>query len=248
MMHRDSTLLHRDNQGHSMPLPETAVTVTAEPTAKKQRAPSPTTQARRLKQVQEKRQIIINAALPLFSRSGFHGVSVEQIADSADVSKTNLLYYFENKESLYKAVLQSILSLWLAPLKAFSADEQAQVAIEKYIRDKMIASRDNPDASRVFCLEVVQGAPIIGDELRHGLKDLVDLKSSVIRTWIEQGQLHAVEPYHFLFTLWSVTQHYADFAVQVKALSGKTLKDKKFFEEAVSNVQNIILHGILPRS
>jgi len=36
--------------------------------------------------------------------------------------------------------------------------------------------------------------------------------------------------------------------VQVKALSGKTLKDKKFFEEAVSNIQSIILQGILPRS
>lgn len=226
---------------------DTAVAVTDEPPAKKQRSPSASTQARRLKQMQEKRQIILDAALSLFSRSGFHGVSVEQIAESAEVSKTNLLYYFENKESLYKAVLESLLSVWLAPLKAFSADEKAHIAIEKYIRDKMVASRDNPDASRLFCLEVVQGAPIIGDELRHGLKDLVDLKSAVIRTWIAQGQLQAVEPHHFLFTLWSVTQHYADFAVQVKALSGKSLKDKKFFEEAVSNVQNIILQGILPR-
>ena len=227
---------------------DTAVAITAEPPAKKQRTPSVSTQARRLRQVEEKREIILGAALQLFSRSGFHGVSVEQIAEVADVSKTNLLYYFENKEALYKAVLRSILNVWLTPLKAFNADEVARVAIENYIRAKMVASRDNPEASRLFCLEVVQGAPIIGEELHCGLKDLVELKSEVVRTWIAQGQLQAIEPHHFLFTLWSVTQHYADFGVQVKALSGKTLKDKKFFEEAVSNIQNIILHGLLPRS
>ena len=47
--------------------------------------------------------------------------------------------------------------------------------------------------------------------------------------------------------IWATTQHYADFAVQVQALTGKTLADPAFFEQAVANVQAVVLGGVGPR-
>ena len=55
-----------------------------------------------------------------------------------------------------------------------------------------------------------------------------------------------VDPEHLIFTIWAATQHYADFAVQVQALTGKTLADPVFFEHTVLNVQRIVLKGVLP--
>lgn len=205
----------------------------------------PGTAARRQRQIGEKRQVIIQAALKLFSQAGFHGVSVEEIAKLADLSKTNLLYYFENKDELYVSVLQDILAVWLEPLRSFSAEQDARAAIEGYIRKKMAASRDQPEASRLFCLELVHGAPFMGDAIKKDLSTLVADKAVVIESWISSGQLRAVDPKHFLFSLWSTTQHYADFAFQVQALTGKTLKDKKFFEQSIQNVQRIILDGVM---
>jgi TetR/AcrR family transcriptional regulator len=77
------------------------------------------------------------------------------------------------------AVLQQILDIWLAPLKAFREDISPLVAIREYIRLKLEVSRDHPQASRLFCLEMLQGAPLMG-ELTGDLKALVDEKSAII--------------------------------------------------------------------
>lgn len=66
-----------------------------------------------------KRQLILTAALAVFSQYGIHGARLEQVAERAGVSKTNLLYYYPSKEALYVAVMRQILDVWLAPLKAF---------------------------------------------------------------------------------------------------------------------------------
>ncbi len=200
---------------------------------------------RRLRQIEDKRSVILAAALGLFSRFGLHGTSVDQVAARADVSKSNLLYYFANKEELYVSVLRELLAVWLEPLRGFSAEQDPREAIAHYIRRKLVISRDQPDASRLFCLEMIQGAPLLRDELGRELRDLVDRKSEVIREWVAAGKLAPVDPHHLIFALWATTQHYADFGVQVQAITGRTLDDPAFFEETVENVQRIVLQGIL---
>ena len=194
--------------------------------------------------IQNKREAVLAAALGLFSRFGLHGTSVDQVAARAGVSKSNLLYYFASKEELYICVLRDLLELWLAPLREFSAEQDPQQAIADYIRRKLVVSRDSPDASRLFCLEMIQGAPLLRDELDRELHDIVERKSAVIQGWIDAGRLAKVDPVHLIFMVWATTQHYADFAVQVQALTGKTLADPVFFEQTVANVQAVVLRGV----
>ena len=191
-----------------------------------------------------KREAVLAAALGQFSRFGLHGTSVDQVAARAGVSKSNLLYYFASKEELYICVLRDLLELWLAPLREFSAEQDPQQAIADYIRRKLVVSRDSPDASRLFCLEMIQGAPLLRDELDRELHDIVERKSAVIQGWIDAGRLAGVDPQHLIFMVWATTQHYADFAVQVQALTGKTLADPVFFEQTVANVQAVVLRGV----
>lgn len=202
---------------------------------------------RRSRAVAAKRSAIVSAALSLFSQFGLHGTRIEQVAVLADVSKTNLLYYFPSKEQLYLAVLQEILAVWLAPLRALQADQQPLDAINHYIRLKLEVSRDHPQASRLFCQEILQGAPVLQGELEGALRDLVDQKAELIRYWIAGGQLAETDPYQLIFMLWSVTQHYADFAIQVRAITGKTLQDADFFEQTLNNIQGVITEGLRPR-
>src|SRR3546814_5952330 len=58
--------------------------------------------------------------------------SLDQVATQADVSKTNLLYYFGNKEELYTNVLRQLLEVWLQPLQAFSVEQDPVEAIRDY--------------------------------------------------------------------------------------------------------------------
>ncbi len=220
----------------------------AEAAAAPRPAPGPASGSpRRLRQIEVKRSAILDAGLRLFSRQGLHGTTIEQIAKAADVSKTNLFYYFATKNDVYVEILRRLLDTWLAPLRDIKADDDPVVAIGDYVRRKIVFSRTNPEASRLFCLELVQGAPLLQDELRQALKILVDEKAEVIRGWVAAGTLAPIDPYHLVFSIWAVTQHYADFAVQVEAITGKTLDDDAYLEDTARNIQALILDGIRPR-
>ncbi|URO00758.1 HTH-type transcriptional regulator RutR [Leclercia adecarboxylata] len=205
------------------------------------------TGGKRSQAVNAKKQAILSAALETFSQFGIHGTRLEQVAELAGVSKTNLLYYFPSKEALYIAVLQQILDIWLAPLKAFREELTPLLAIQQYIRLKLEVSRDYPQASRLFCLEMLQGAPLLKAALSGDLKSLVDEKSAIIAGWVATGKLAPVDPHHLIFMIWAATQHYADFSAQVEAVTGKTLKDDDFFHSTVENVERMIIEGVRVR-
>jgi TetR/AcrR family transcriptional regulator len=190
------------------------------------------------------KELILDAALEIFSTYGFRGSTVSQIADLADMSKPNLLYYFRRKEDIYIALLEKTLADWLEPLKRLKAEGDPFTEIAAYIGEKLKMSRDNPKASRLFANELLHGAPAIGSFLSGPLKELVDEKARVIRNWIIQGKIANVDPYHLIFSLWAMTQTYADFDVQIRSIIGD--EDRRF-ADAERTILAIILNGIRPR-
>jgi len=192
-------------------------------------------------------QIILDAALEVFSTYGYRGSTIDQIAEKAGMSKPNLLYYFRRKEDIYRTLLETTLATWLAPLEELDADGDPIEEIAKYIRLKLQMSRDMPEASRLFANEILHGAPAIGEFLRGPLKDLVDAKSSVIRRWVAEGRLAQVDPVHLIFMIWATTQHYADFDVQVRAVLGDSAGGADPLAEAEKTVLTVFFDGLKPR-
>lgn len=166
------------------------------------------------------RAAILEAALNVFSANGFRGATVDQIAAEAGLSKPNLLYYFPSKIEMHNALLAQLMDTWLDPLRDLNAEGDPLTEIMAYVRRKLQMSRDFPRESRLFANEIVQGAPRIHDALNHDLKTLVDEKKIVLEKWMETGKIARVHPYHLLFSVWSLTQHYADFDVQIRAILG----------------------------
>ncbi len=107
----------------------------------------------------EKREIILDAALDIFSNHGFRGSTVDQIAEAAGMSKPNLLYYYRGKEEIYASLLHRLLDTWLAPLMEMAADGDPVRELRNYIRRKIEMARDFPRESRLFANEILQGAP-----------------------------------------------------------------------------------------
>lgn len=165
------------------------------------------------------RKAILDAALQVFSAQGFRGATLDQIAAEAGLSKPNLLYYFASKEAIHAELLSGLLDIWLAPLREIDPEGEPKDEILRYVRRKLDMSREMPRESRLFANEMLQGAPRIADAL-PGLKALVDDKVAVIRGWTEAGWLAPVDPHHLIFAIWALTQHYADFEVQVRAVLG----------------------------
>ncbi len=209
--------------------------------------PAPTAAARRREaRTAERKAAILQAALQQFSVHGMSGTTMERIAEAADLSKTNLFYYFQSKEEIYDVILRDLLTLWLKPLRDISPEGDVFVMLGDYIAQKLVFSRDHPEASRLFCLEMVRGAPLLGPMLGQELRPLMAEKVAVVRGWIEQGLMAAIDPNHLFFAIWATTQHYADFAVQVQAVTGQGLDDPAYLANTTADVQQLLLDGLRP--
>lgn len=189
-------------------------------------------------------EIILAAALEVFSNYGFRGSTVDQIAQRANMSKPNLLYYFHRKEDIYVAVLEKILADWLAPFESLDEAGEPIAEITRYIAAKMDLSRRNPDASRLFANEILNGAPAIGGFLKGPLKALVDEKAAILAKWMMQGRLRKMDPRHLIFAIWAVTQHYADFDPQIRAVLGV---EGDVIAPAETAITALFLDGLRPK-
>ena len=166
-------------------------------------------------------EAIMEAALDVFSQHGFRGATLDQIAEVAGLSKPNLLYYFASKEAIHVELLSGLMDTWLDPLRDLDPKGEPVAEVLAYVRRKLDMSRDMPRESRLFANEVLQGAPRMMDAIQGDLKRLVDEKAAVIRRWVAAGKIAPVDPYHLIFSIWALTQHYADFDVQVRAVLGE---------------------------
>jgi TetR/AcrR family transcriptional regulator len=186
--------------------------------------------------------LILDAALGVFSTYGYRGTTVDQIAIKCGLSKPNLLYYFKRKEDIYTAVLERTLALWLEPLQALDPHKDPIEELTRYISAKLDLTFAQPEASKLFANEILHGAPHVAPFLKGPLKDLVSAKAEVIRNWMRAGKLKALEPEHLIFAIWSVTQHYADFGVQVEAVMGAKPAPGK----VKSAIMTLLLGGLKP--
>lgn len=186
---------------------------------------------------------ILEAALDVFSQHGFRGATLDQIAEVAGLSKPNLLYYFPSKEAVHTALLSRLLDTWLDPLRAMNPEGEPLAEILAYVRRKLELSRDFPRESRLFANEILQGAPRIMPAIEGDLKPLVDSSAAVLTRWMDEGRIARVPPHHLIFSIWALTQHYADFDVQVRAVLGE---DHDPFAEADSYLEVLFSRLLRP--
>lgn len=195
----------------------------------------------------ENEERILDAALEVFSVRGFRGATIDQIAEHAGMSKPNLLYYFRRKQDMYEALISRLLDTWLEPLKELDPDGDPLPELQSYIRRKLEMARDYPRESRLFANEILQGAPHIKTLLESELKPLVDEKANVLSGWMKEGRINSVDPRHLIFSIWSTTQHYADFDVQIQVILGPNLGGEGRFEDAARYLDMLFLDGLKPK-
>ena len=167
---------------------------------------------------QRNRRLILDAALDVFSRHGYRGATLDQIAQEAGLSKPNILYYFNGKEEIHVTLLSQMMGTWLDPLSEMDPHGDPIKELLAYVHRKLDMATDFPRESRLFANEILQGAPRMAPHLHADLKPLFDDRTAVISKWMDDGKIARSDPAHLLFSIWATTQHYADFAAQTEVL------------------------------
>ncbi|SEW26822.1 transcriptional regulator, TetR family [Aliiroseovarius sediminilitoris] len=187
---------------------------------------------------------ILVAAEKVFAEFGYAGASISRIAASAGIPKSNVVYYFETKEALYRRVVGEIFDIWRAAADSITVDNNPIQALGEYIDTKLDLARTRPYGSKVWANEIIQRAPIVQDYLEDELRSWTENRITVIEAWIENGQIRPISARHLLYAIWATTQHYADFTHQITTLNdGVELSDAQW-KDTKTAVKDLLLRGV----
>ena len=192
----------------------------------------------------QNQDVILAAAEEVFAERGFAGASMSEIARRAQLPKANLHYYFGTKEELYRAVLDDILTAWRQDMDGFRADADPKLAVSAYIRSKLQFSKRRASGSKVFANEIIHGASVIGEALGDLVTKGIAGKDKVVEEWVARGLIAPVDGRHFFIILWAITQHYADFEVQVRKALGKERLSDADWDEITHQVETFVLRSL----
>tara|TARA_B110000495_G_C23002132_1_gene591538 strand:+ start:41 stop:706 length:666 start_codon:yes stop_codon:yes gene_type:complete len=192
---------------------------------------------------EKNQQKVLEAAVKVFSRKGFSGARIDEIAKEAGMSKTNMLYYFKTKKELYQVVIVRVLRRWLGTLGNLQSSDQPIDVITKYISKKMQMSQQYPEASRLIAMEIMAGAPVIGEFFQTELHAWVKEKGQVFLKWQNEGLMAPIEPSHVFFMIWALTQTYADFESQIAAVIKPNDYDSEIYPPATRFAIEVLVRG-----
>jgi TetR/AcrR family transcriptional regulator, fatty acid metabolism regulator protein len=137
--------------------------------------------------VEDKRRLLLDAAVRVFARKGFHASRVGDIAEEAGVAHGLLYHYFKSKDQVLEAVFHENWSVLLARIA--SVEETDEPAADQLRHIATIVLRTwlhLPDVVRVVIREFGR-SPELAERLRE-LTQPIDAIQRVIARGIERGE------------------------------------------------------------
>jgi AcrR family transcriptional regulator len=137
--------------------------------------------AARAKSAADKRRLILDAAVKVFARQGFHACRVSDIADEAKVAYGLVYHYFASKDEILDTLF---LERWDVMLQMIREVDAQQLPV----RDKLgaIASfivdsyRHDPDLMKVIIVEVTRAANSFGQTHLGQIREAYDLIGEIV--------------------------------------------------------------------
>ena len=136
---------------------------------------------------EEKRRLIIDAAVRVFARDGYHTSRVGDIAEEAGIAHGLLYHYFSSKEEVLATLFRENWGELLGRLaRVEQSDEPADEQLRGIAKILLRSWRNDPDLVRVMVREVARSSHLQEqvDEIRAGF--------STIQRVIERGQAEGV--------------------------------------------------------
>ena len=151
---------------------------------------------RNAQQAAEKRRLILDAAVRVFARQGFHTCRVSDIADEAGVAYGLVYHYFRSKDEVLDTLFLERWNVLLEAIREVDAEDTAA-------RDKLyeIASfiiesyRHDPELMKVIIVEVTRAANSFGLSHLAKIREAYDLIADIVEKAQARGELRdAVTP------------------------------------------------------
>ena len=140
------------------------------------------------KRAPDKRRLILDAAVRVFARQGFHACRVSDIADEAGVAYGLVYHYFDSKDEILDTLFLERWNVMLDLIRTVEAERMP-------IRDKLAAIASfivesyhhDPDLMKVIIVEVTRAANSFGDTHIGTIGEAYDLIGGMIAEAQQDG-------------------------------------------------------------
>jgi TetR/AcrR family transcriptional regulator, fatty acid metabolism regulator protein len=129
----------------------------------------------------DKRRLILDAAVRVFARQGFHACRVSDIADEAGVAYGLVYHYFASKDEVLDTLF---LERWNVMLEMIREVDQQSIPVREKL--EAIASfivdsyRHDPDLMKVIIVEVTRAANSFGQTHLAHIREAYELIGEIV--------------------------------------------------------------------
>jgi TetR/AcrR family fatty acid metabolism transcriptional regulator len=129
----------------------------------------------------DKRRLILNAAVRVFARQGFHACRVSDIADEAGVAYGLVYHYFGSKDEILDTLFLERWNVMLELIREVDAQplpvREKLGAIASFIVDSY---RHDPDLMKVIIVEVTRAANSFGQTHLGQIREAYELIGEIV--------------------------------------------------------------------
>jgi TetR/AcrR family fatty acid metabolism transcriptional regulator len=193
----------------------------------------------------EKRDLILEAAITVFARMGYHGARVSDIAQEAGIAYGLVYHYFKNKEEILRSIFEERWSGFLEGLEGIAAaagtTENKLVSVAALMLN---AYRLRPEWVKILVLEIQRSSRFAEPSQQRAIGSLVQVIARLIREGQATGELRRdmdpeVASYLFIGGLEIViTAHVLD------VLKIEPGAEQEYYQKVARTVVEVFLHGL----
>lgn len=190
----------------------------------------------------DRRRVILRAAVEVFSRKGYHGCRIQDVAKEAGVAYGLVYHYFKNKDELLESVFASGWQNFLGRVQAeIATDHHVAARVRGIVHVAFEAYRRDPRGVKVLILEVGR-SPAGGAVNRGGAFSSVILAASEM---FVEAQRRGEIPAHLEPTL-CATMLFGSIEMGLTSFVMGLLdkRDDASIDRARDQVAETFLHGL----
>ena len=137
----------------------------------------------------DKRRLILDAAIRVFARRGFHACRVSDVADEAGVAYGLVYHYFDSKEEILNTLFQERWQLMLDAIVEIDRSSDKSAREKLYLVASFIIDsyRHEPDLMKVIIVEVTRAANSFGREHLATIRKAYGLIADIVEQARQDG-------------------------------------------------------------
>ncbi len=147
------------------------------------------------------KELILEVARRRFAEHGYAGTSLNEIADEVGIRRPSLLHHYPSKEALYREVVIDSFADWMSLVdQAIEGPREGWPQVERMLRAAFQFFEERPEFVRLVRWEVLEGGPILRDELNVMLKPLFERGAAFLEREMDAGRLRRYDARQLLLT------------------------------------------------